>query len=327
MAFWWDINKTKSYNCLFNFIIGNRGGGKTYGTKEDSIKEFIKTGGQFIYLRRYKQELANITTFFDDIREAFPNDRLEVKGKHFYINEKLAGQAIVLSTAKIQKSTPFPNVTRIIFDEFIIEKGVYHYLADEVTSFLALYETIARMRDIPVYFLSNAVTMTNPYFIYFNITLPYGKLIKRCDDVLIELVQNPDYIDAKKNTRFARVVAGTDYEKYAIDNNFLLDNKNFVAPKTPNSEYYFTFVYNSVSYGVWVDYRAGVMTVSENIDPSFKIIYSLTTIDHTPNTMLIRGAKRSQLYRSFIEQYTLGNVRFESVKIKNIVQEVIKLSV
>lgn len=325
--FWYDISRTLSYNCLFNFVIGNRGAGKTYGAKKWAIQDFLKTGGQFIYVRRYKQELNKISKFFDDIRAEFPEVKLEVKGRLFYINGELAGQAVPLSTAKIEKSTPFPKVNKIIFDEFIIEKGVYHYLQDEVTSFLDLYETIARMRDIPVFFLSNAVTMTNPYFIYFNVSLPYGKLIKRTGDILIELVQNPEYIEAKKQTRFAQVVAGTQYEKYAIENSFLLDNKNFVARKTAQSEYYFTFVYNGVNYGVWADYSAGIMTVSEDIDPSFKVIYSLTTSDHSPNTMLIRGAKKSFMYKNFIEQYSLGNVRFESVKIKNIVQEVIKLSI
>ena len=30
-ALYWDPNRTASYNALFNFIVGSRGAGKTYG--------------------------------------------------------------------------------------------------------------------------------------------------------------------------------------------------------------------------------------------------------------------------------------------------------
>ena len=45
--YFWDINKTMTYNALFNFIIGNRGGGKSFGAKERAIDNFIKKGEQF----------------------------------------------------------------------------------------------------------------------------------------------------------------------------------------------------------------------------------------------------------------------------------------
>lgn len=324
---WYDINTTLSYNCLFNFIIGNRGGGKTYGFKRWAIKDFLKNGNQFIYVRRYKQELKKNGKFFDDMKAEFSETKFEVKGMLYLINGQVAGMAMPLSTSKIEKSVPFPLVNKIGFDEFILDKGVYRYLPDEVTNFLELYETVARLRDVTVFFLSNAISVTNPYFIYFDIALPYGKKIARRDDILIELVQNEDYIKEKQKTRFAKLIQGTDYEKYAIENNFLRDNKNFVAKKTPNSEYYFTFIYNSGKYGVWIDYKAGCITVSENVDPSCKIVYSTTTDDHRPNTLLLKGSKRGVFFNNFIEQYKLGNVRFECINIKNIVQEVIKMCI
>ena len=47
------------------------------------------------------------------------------------------------TTASILKSDAFPDVKLIIFDEFIIDnRGTYHYLKDEVTKFLDLYETV-----------------------------------------------------------------------------------------------------------------------------------------------------------------------------------------
>ncbi len=56
----------------------------------------------------------------------------------------------------------------------MIDKGSYHYLQNEVTQLLDVIETVARLRDIRVIFLGNAISITNPYFTYFNLSLPYN---------------------------------------------------------------------------------------------------------------------------------------------------------
>ena len=124
---YWDISKPLSYNALFNFIVGNRGGGKTYGFKKYAIQKFLKTGKQFVYIRRYKDELKNCKKFFDDIVGEFPEIEFKVHNHVAYIDGKEAGYFIVLSTAKIQKSTAFPDVETICYDEFILDKGTQHY--------------------------------------------------------------------------------------------------------------------------------------------------------------------------------------------------------
>lgn len=300
--------------------------GKTYGFKKYAIKDFIKNKCQFVYVRRYKEELSDVSKFFNDIREEFPNVKLEVKGNVFSIDGEVAGYAIALSTSKIKKSVPYPRVNKICFDEFILDKGVYNYLPDEVVYLLELYETIARMRDVKMIFLSNAISITNPYFLFFNIGLPYGKNIMRKGDILIEYVEAEEFTEKKKETRFAKVIEGTAYASYAIENKYLRDNKNFIQKKTPNSNFYFTFIYKGKNYGVWVDYKAGVMTVSEDYDSSCKLVYAITNEDHKPNTLLLKGIKKGVYFKSFVEQYKLGNVRFENMNVKNICQEVIKMS-
>lgn len=321
----YDINKTLTYNCLFNFIVGNRGGGKTFAFKDWAIRDFKKNKQQFIYLRRYKEELKEVSTFFDDIREFYPNDELVVKHNKFYINGELAGYAKPLSTAKISKSTSFPKVNKIGFDEFIIEKGVYHYLPDEVVLFLEFYETVARMRDVRVFFLSNAVTMTNPYFLYFKLSLPYNKNIYRKDDLLLEFVANPDFIEKKKSTRFGKIIANTKYADYSIDNKFYLDNKLFIQKKSPNCRFSFAFIYKGETYGVWTDYSIGKIFVSLDWDRSTPLIFSTTLDDHTPNTMLLKSPNKSNLWRLFIKNFKMSNVYFENIKIKNVCMDLLKM--
>lgn len=323
---WWNIYNTLSYNALFNFIIGNRGGGKTFGFKKWAINDFIKNENQFIYVRRFKKEFANIKTFFADIEHMYPEHDFEVKNTEFLIDGKVAGFALPLSTSKIQKSTSFPKVTKIAFDEFLLDKGVYHYLQDEVTCFLELYETIARMRDnVTCFFMANAISMINPYFLYFNIRVPKNFSIYRVSpEIIVELVNNDDFIKQKSETRFASIVKNTPYFDYAVLNEFLRDDDTFIEPKTRESQYYFTFTYEDAEYGVWIDYKAGAIFVTHETDPYCLVNYAFTTKDHKPNTLFFKSKYRGAYFDNFVKQYQIGNVRFENLKIKNICYQIMR---
>lgn len=324
---YWNINEPLSYNCLFNFIVGARGVGKTYGAKEWAIKDFLKNGNQFVYVRRYKEEFKKANKFFDDIKESFPEVEFGVKFPYCYINGDLAGNFIALSTAKIEKSTPFPKVNKIIYDEFILDKGFHRYLPDEVTNFLELYSTVARDRDVIAMFLSNALTITNPYFIYFDLSLPYGKSIRAENDILIQIVKDKEYTEKMEQTRFGKIIAGTKYSDYAIGNEFFRDNKNFVQKKTAKAKYQFCIVYKGEKFGVWFDYSQGLQFVSNDYDLKRPLVYSFTMDDHTPNTFLLANTKNVPYIKHFIENYKLGVVRFESINIKNICAEIIKMTI
>lgn len=322
---YWEINKVFSYNKLFNFIVGARGVGKTYGAKKKAIERFIKKNEQFIYLRRYKEELAKISKFFDDINNEFPDIDFEVKGNDFYINGMIAGSALALTQAKKEKSVPYPRVSMIIFDEFIIEaKGYSRYLTNEVSCFLEEYSTIARDRDVIVFFLSNALTISNPYFIYFDI-FPSKNEFTVKGDILIQSVKDNEYIDKMNNTRFGKLIQGTEYGDYAISNEFLLDNNDFIAKKNENYRFLFSFNYSDKNFGVWYNYRQGTYIVSNDIDPSGKLHYCFSMDDHSTNTILLRG-NTSPIIKGFIDTYKRGGVFFESVNIKNIVNKVIKIT-
>lgn len=328
---WYDIGKTLTYNCLFNFVIGNRGCGKTYSAKKRAIKLFLEKGHQFVYLRRYKEELDETAeSYFNDIilNGEFPEAVIEYRSGQYFVNDQLAGYAMALTKAKDYKSISYPLVYFIIFDEFLIEDNGYaRYLKNEVKQFLNFYMSIDRYRGATVFFLANSVSMINPYTLYWNLTLPYGSNIVRKGDVLLQLVQDEEFIRERKQTRFGKLVAGTDFEQYAIENKFIMDSKTFIMKKTEKSQYYFTFIYQGEKYGIWVDYQAGKFFVSQDVDPSCRLIYSITVDDHSPNTLLLSSLSKAVFFKKFIDNYKLGNVYFESQKIKNITYEVIKLCV
>lgn len=319
----WDINRTLSYNALFNFIVGNRGGGKTFGATDWAIRDFKKNNGEFIYVRRTDTELEKcVPNFFQAIqKEGLHNDvELSVKG-NFLCDGKVIGYPIPLSTSRQFKSVSFPNVTKIIFDEFQTER---QYLKNEVEIALDLYESVDRGHDrVKFFFLSNAISETNPYFTYFKLNVPYCGTISCKDDLLVEFVADSDFIEHKKQTRFGKIISNTPYGDYNIDNKFRNDSKNFIEKKSETSRYSFTFIYKNDTYGVWADYRKGTLYVTENVDPYCKIVLCLTIDDHTPNTMLLKSKTKDPYLAFLIEQYGLGNVRFGSQLIKNNVMEII----
>ena len=323
----YDYSRILTYNAFLNILIGERGVGKTYGASKLVVKKAIQKKEQFAYIRRYKTELKkSVPKFFEALKEndEFPKYSLYTKGNVFYLDDEPIGYAMSLSTAQSLKGTNFSKVKYIIFDEFIIEKGQQHYLPNEVENFLGLLETIARMRDIKVFMLANAVTTVNPYFLFFNIDLPYNNDIKTYKDglILIQYMKNEEYRQAKRDSKFGKLIEGTDYEAYAIDNKFRLDNNSFIEKKTGNAKCNFSFQYKEKIYGVWFDYKVGKIFVSYDYDSP--ICFACTLEDHSPNTMFFSIAKDYNSWRNFIKNYKLGNVYFESQKIKIVCQELIK---
>lgn len=320
----YSYDKVLSYNAMLNFIIGERGVGKTYGAKLFCLNRFIKKGEQFVYIRRYKSELKESVgsekkqKFFNQIMDLFPNDKLRNTSDQLFYNDQICGYALPLSTAHILKSSSYDKVINIIFDEFIIDKGVYHYLNNEVEQMLDLIETIGRLRNIRIFFLGNAISSTNPYFIYFDLSLPYNSDVKTFKDglILVNYIMNLNYREMKKETRFGKLIDGTKYSEYAIDNKFLRDSKSFIQKKTPDCKHYFNVFYNKVNYGVWIDHKKQLMFCSHDYDPNSPIQFSITAEDHSESKVLIRSRK-SVHFQALINYYRLGKLRFEDQKVKN----------
>lgn len=347
----WNIDRTATHNCLFNFIVGNRGGGKSFGGKGWVIEKFIKRGEQFIYVRRFEEDLKEpLETFFNDISVMFPDYEFKVLGNKLYLRKSLAegedrkwteddlcGYGIQLSTANKKKSISYPKVTTMIVDEFLLEESRnQQYLQNEVRKFMELYETVARPGtnhpDVTVWFLGNAISITNPYFVEFNLKLPNkmdrnGKRIWKHPngDILVEFVKNEKFVEAKKNSRFGKMIDGTKYAAYSIENEFLLDDDTFIEKRSKKARHSFNFNYKGKTYGVWYDYSEGKMWVSDAVDP-YGITFSFTTQDHNTNTMLLKSRNKSSCLRPFFECFKAARLRFENMNIKNTCYEFLSLA-
>ena len=325
---YYSRNDLLSYNGLFNFVVGERGTGKTYQFKDWAISDFIKNKNQFVYVRRYKTEFKDIGNFFDDIMKKYPEHEFSVAHGKFYIDKEIAGFYIPLSTSITKKSVAYPNVNKIGFDEFILEKSTLHYLPNEVNAFLGLYETIARDRNnVRVMFMANSVTLINPYFLFFDLQVSKTKRFWtfKNNDLVVELTDLLEFKEHKKQTRFAKLIDGTEFSKYSIEGEFTGDNYEFIQPKTPNSYYCFTLVYKGESLGVWCDSKLGLMFVSSKVDMTYPLKYAITTNDHKPNMIVLSNKYSREKIKVLTKIYEYGALRYESLKIKSMMFEIFKL--
>jgi hypothetical protein len=281
-----------------------------------------------------KTELEKLTQMrggrlFNAVQKEFPGHTLKAESNILTCDGKTIGYAQALSTASLLKSDAFPDVKLIIFDEFIIDnRGTYHYLKDEVTKFLDLYETVARGRDVIVLFLSNAVTVTNPYFDYFHLDKPRNGDIQRFGKHKQILVQNfvsPALSTMKKKSRFGQIIDGTEYSDYAYDNEWLLDNDDFIEHKTQRSEYYLTLRYKDSWIGVWLDPVQWLYYISPDYDLQYRHVYSVTTDDHKPNVMLFHAGRKLPWLKALQDAYEMGAVRYENMKMKNWFRDIMRM--
>lgn len=324
---WYNFDRINSYNSFFHFVLTNRGFGKSYGAKKRCIDRFLKYGEQFIYVRRYKTELKKIYKYFEDIQDQYKGHEFQVKGRTFYIDGKVCGYAIPLSTSLIEKSNPYPKVCTIIYDEFIIDKGHLRYLENEVEVMLELVSTICRTRDnVRVYFLANNVSEVNPYFTYFNIKLPEGNIIKTFNEGTIVVEKNTDdvFMEQMKATKFGRLVKGTKYGDYSIENKSLRDSDTFIE-KLPlkNCTPLSNIIYNGQRVQVWLDRKNNFYYINQKIVFDTETL-TLESVDHSENSILNAKTIRFSILDDIIKSFQVGLVRFESQQVKHIMYDIFK---
>ena len=125
----WNLRKTLTYNKLINIIVGNRGGGKSYGAKEWAIDNFIKNKEQFGYIRRYKEDLRlPMVQFFEDIKHKYPDYEFKTDTNYFYIRlkpsnpKKRTGTDKITANSRSSSRNPrFPFISHT-FSSFLLTK-------------------------------------------------------------------------------------------------------------------------------------------------------------------------------------------------------------
>lgn len=181
---YYDLGEILTKNADYNLIFGERSNGKTYAALRYGLEQFINTGKQMAYIRRWREDLrgkraeslfANHTAngLISTLTDGKFNEVFYMSNKWFlsYYNEETGKRTpcdvpfcygFCLSEQEHEKSSSYPNVTTVIFDEFLTRR---YYLPDEFMLFMNLLSTIIRQRDdVKVFMLGNTVNKYCPYF-------------------------------------------------------------------------------------------------------------------------------------------------------------------
>lgn len=173
----------KAYPDAYYYVVyGERSNGKTYSSLDYALERNAKNGEQFAYIRRWGEDIRkkNLTTLFDGhvqhnrVSELYQGQWNQIyygSGK-FWLENKTedeitradapAGFAFDLNSMEHYKSNSFPNITTIIFDEFMSRNG---YLPNEWILFMNTLSTIIRHRNnVKIFMLGNTVNKYCPYF-------------------------------------------------------------------------------------------------------------------------------------------------------------------
>ena len=185
MSKFYSLNAINRKNATYNVIFGERSNGKTYATLKQGVIDYYKNGGQMAYVRRWKEDITGrrASRLFASLVENGEIPKLTNNqftgvhywaGKWYLCNYDDNGKAIysdidiicfsfALSDGEHDKSTSFPKIQTIIFDEFLTNKI---YLNDEFVLFMNTVSTIVRKRDdVKIYMLGNTVNKYCPYFV------------------------------------------------------------------------------------------------------------------------------------------------------------------
>lgn len=267
MSTYYDFRKIDSMGAVMNCIVGARGVGKTYGSVTKSIRRALRKGEEFIYLRRYDEDIkAAKLTFFDEFGEEFPEWDFRVNGRVGEASPVSAREDkkrhwtrvcyfIALSKTQAIKSVSYSRVTTIIYDEFIADEGV-QYLRSEARTFVNFYYTVARRRtNVKCYLLSNSVSIANPYFVLWKIRVPKDTEIVRYFDnfVAVHFPESKDFVGETAKTRFGRFLLASDpeYAAYAMHNQFADNHEELIAAKDPTALYRLTLFTESGIIALW----------------------------------------------------------------------------
>ena len=324
---WYSPNRLLSHNAFINFVMSPRGNGKSYSAKKLIIKNYLKDGSQAVYVRRTKVEIDEVKdTYWNDIGEEFPNLEFKVEGYIGYINGDEVVHFIPLSTSTNKKSASYPKVKWIIFDEYIITKTTYNrYLKNEMTLLLDLIETVGRARNIRVLLMANSVSFVNPLFSFFDIIPKEGERFSKYKDGLICVEQFTSHVfmEEKKKTPFGRLIEGTNYSKYAIENEVLEDTNDFIKERE-GVKYKFLacFKYEDFKIGVWENLENNELFCDERIDEDNINKFAMLLEELEEGYLYYKGYRNVNLRIIKIKKSAIqGNLYFCSQEIKKIMQD------
>lgn len=189
---YYTLNAIHSHNADYNVIYGERSNGKTTAVLWYGLQDYINSGyeNQLAIIRRWEEDFKgkNGQQMFDGIvhlgwiKEATQDKYNSVyyysqrwylchydeEGNKTLQSETPFAMGFALTSEEHYKSTSYPFIKTILFDEFITRN---YYLPDEFVKFQNILSTIIRLRtDVTIYMCGNTINKFCPYFNEMGLT-------------------------------------------------------------------------------------------------------------------------------------------------------------
>lgn len=168
--------------ALYNVIFGGRSNGKTYAVQDYALRRYWETGEQVAIIRRWTEDFTGKrgSVMWDNqsstgnISKITGGEWTDVfyRASRWHLCKYIEGERITceepfaygfsISSMEHDKSTSYPKITTILFDEFLTRTV---YLDNEFVLFMNVLSTIIRHRsDVKIFMLGNTVSKYCPYF-------------------------------------------------------------------------------------------------------------------------------------------------------------------
>jgi len=233
-----NIRGILSYKCTFNFIVGGRATGKTYGALSTVLEDNIK----FMLMRRTqaqadlinKPDFSPFKPVCDDKHIEITTASVSKYNAKFMLDDETIGYTCALSTIANMRGFDASDVKLLIYDEFIPERHE-RPIKSEGAAFLNAYETMNRNRELKgkrpltVLCLANAFDIANPIFLELGLVGIAEKMkqngrelyIDRDKSILILLPDSSKIMKEKNNTALYKLTEGSEFKAMALNNDFI----------------------------------------------------------------------------------------------------------
>lgn len=345
----YDVSGVLGSGCAINIVTGARSYGKTYGWKKRGIKNFIKTGETWGYLRTFDQEIKDILAdgseaFFSDImrNNEFPGYKFRMLGRTMQcgkimgkndkgeeeVDWQIMGQMYALTKYQSYKGKTVANMTLLVFDEFIRETRVPPYPANCVNNLINLWETLDRREDrIRIVMLANAADAVNPYFVAWGIVPPPQGTHVRVPVgdafVYVENCWSREFEEYADDSNIGRFTKGSAYQMYAQKNQFVNQNGLFVCDRPRRVKPQMNITWDEQVFCIYIVLDdLACLYVEEGESTTVQTI-ALTRADSKPDIVVI---ERSNPYlKGLVKRGREGKMLYESDRCRERFMRVLEL--
>ena len=319
---------------------GNRSIGKTTWFNRYCIKDFKTKHKKFCLVYRWNYELSDCADkFFKDIQRLFfPNDEMEEKRRannifvELFLNGQSCGYCVTLNNADALKkfSHLLSDVDKMIFDEFQSENE--HYCPNELNKLLSIHTSIARgngesVRRVPLYMLSNKVSIINPYFLSLGISdrIKDDTKYLKGDGFVLEQSYIEEIAREQLDSAFNRAFKDEDYVAYAAQNVYLNDKTAFIEKPQGTSTYVATIRNEGTDYAVRYYHKDNLYYVDKSVDGDYKVKLSFTADSHSANYIMVgTGSPYVNMFKNI---FARGLFRFKNQECKHAFFEMLRYNV